>query len=68
MLFNATKPTADFVGEFEYDPAIAGCTQIYTNQEYYYNNNFTLKVFNADTNELLKETTDYTNTPQLDGA
>ena len=60
MSFNATAPTADFVANIRYNSTVSDCTRIYHNQEYYYNNNFTLKVFDASTNTELAPNADIT--------
>lgn len=58
MTFNATNDTAPFVANMKYDSTATDCTTLYHNQEYYYNNNFTLKVFDATSNTLLSPNDD----------
>ena len=65
MTFNATKDTADFVANIEYDSKVKSPTVLYHNQEYYYNNNLTLKVFDATTNTELTPSDDYSNVMKL---
>lgn len=60
MTFNATNVTASFVANMKYNSAVTDCTTLYHNQEYYYKNNFTLKVFDASTNTMLSPNDDIT--------